>query len=481
MLYDMNGSADTSGAPGIPPAIRLEGVGKVYKLYHRRQDRFLEAIDVFNRNKTKYARRFHALRDIELNIRKGETVGIIGSNGSGKSTLLGIIAGVIQPSFGNVTTHGRIASLLELGAGFNPDLTGIENIYFHGTTTGLGRAEMDRKLDEIVTFADIGEYIDQPVKTYSSGMFVRLAFAVSMCIRPDILIVDEALSVGDMQFQAKCMTAIDRIRRSGATVLFVTHDLGAIKSFCQRAVYLEKGRIKHIGKAADVVEHYMRDMNNASSAEIRAFMRVSETFPSPKDPGKAATMTPETATHIFKTSETFDNMVAAHRYGIGGIRIRYVEMTDEQDRPVTEVPFNSLVNIRIYLESDSKVHGLAYVMIRNAHKIPICQLSFRFAGKDLMNLQPGDRRILTFQAALPLGEGLYSLEVTAGRPIAPGSPMEIMDGVHDAITFRMTGAPGHHQVWASVYIPHTLQVQTPDIKSYVEDASMGNAQNDPES
>lgn len=479
MLYDVNDQVNEPKHGEMLPAVQLEGVGKVYKLYHRRQDRFLEAIDVFNRDKTKYARRFHALKNIHLEIRQGETVGIIGSNGSGKSTLLGIIAGVIQPSFGGVKTRGRISSLLELGAGFNPELTGIENIYFHGTTTGLGREEMDMKRDEIIRFADIGEYIDQPVKTYSSGMFVRLAFAVSICVQPDILIVDEALSVGDMQFQAKCMTAIDRIRKSGATVLFVAHDLGAIKSFCQHAVYLEKGTIKNIGKATDVVEHYLRDMNNASSAEIRAFMRVSGSFPAQEEKNTNTASTPTTEKIQFKTSTDFDNMVAAHRYGVGGLRIRFVEMTDEYDQPQTEVPFNSQVKFRIHLESDWEGRALAYLLIKNAHKIPITQFSFRFAGQEIMTLSRGDRRILTFSSRLPLGEGVYSIEVTAGRPVAPGAPMEIMDGVQDALTFRMTGTPGHHQVWTSVYIPHTLQIQIPSVlKQPSEDLTISNSNDD---
>lgn len=461
MLYDVKVDVKMPKPGEILPAVQLEGVGKVYKLYPRRQDRFLEAIDIFNRDKTKYARRFHALKDINLEIKEGETVGIIGSNGSGKSTLLGIIAGVIQPSFGKVNTRGRISSLLELGAGFNPELTGIENIYFHGTTTGLSREEMDKKREEIIQFADIGEYIDQPVKTYSSGMFVRLAFAVSISVQPDILIVDEALSVGDMCFQAKCMTAIDRIRKSGVTVLFVAHDLGAIKSFCQRAVYLEKGIIKNIGPASDVVEHYLRDIKNASSAEIGRFLRSSNSF-SPEENNEAQqSLIPSLEKFDFKYSEAFDRMVASHRYGIGGLRIRFVEMTDQQDQPITEVPFNSQVNFRIHLESEWKGRALAYVLIKNANKIPITQLSFRFAGQDVLMLSPGDRRILSFNTRLPLGEGVYSIEVTAGRPVANGAPMEILDGVQDALTFRMTGAPGYHQVWTSVYIPHTLQIQDP--------------------
>jgi len=462
MLYDVKGQKRPKDEYPSLPIIRLDGVGKVYKLYHRRQDRFLEAIDIFNRNKTKYANRFHALRDIDLEIQRGETIGIIGRNGSGKSTLLSIIAGVIQPSFGRVYTSGRITSLLELGTGFNPELTGIENIYFHGTTSGLGREVMDQKREEIIAFADIGEYIEQPVKTYSSGMFVRLAFAVSICVNPDILIIDEALSVGDMQFQTKCMTAIDRIRKSGATVIFVAHDLGAIKSFCQRAVYLEKGRIINIGKAADIVEQYMRDMNNAASSEIRSIMQASVHLTSPTATQTSPGSNDDAEQCTFITSEDFDREVSSHRYGIGGVRIRYVELTDEQNQPIREIPFNSTINIQIHLESEWKGRTVAYVLIKNVHKIPICQLGFNYAGKQVMMLAPGDRRVLTFQTSLPLGEGIYSLEVTAGRPIAEGFPIEVMDGLQDAITFRMIRKPGHHMVWTTCFIPHTLNIQTPN-------------------
>lgn len=478
MLYEVNDHARLPIPGDSLPAVQLQGVGKVYKLYHRRQDRFLEAIDIFNRNKTKYARRFHALKDIDLEIGQGETVGIVGSNGSGKSTMLGIIAGVIQPSFGKVVTRGRIASLLELGAGFNPELTGIENIYFHGTTTGLSREEMDMKREEIIQFADIGEYIDQPVKTYSSGMFVRLAFAVSICVKPDILIVDEALSVGDMRFQAKCMTAIDRIRKSGVTVLFVAHDLGAIKSFCQRAVYLEKGKIKDIGTASDVVEHYLRDMKTASSAEISRFLRSSNSFNPEENIDVQQTLNPAIQTFDFRYSEAFDRMVAAHRYGIGGLRIRYVEITDEEDQPVSEIPFDSLVNIKIHLESECDGKFVAHTLIKNANKIPICQLSFRLSGQEGMVLRKGERRILIFKAKLPLGNGVYSLEVIAGRPIAINSPIEIMDGVQDAYTFRIVAIPGKPNIWTACYIPHTLEILHPGNTTQTPDTLRLSSQNE---
>ena len=471
MLYDINGEFNAAHTCGSIPAVKMEGVSKVYKLYHRRQDRFLEAIDVFNRNKTKYARRFYALKDVNIEIPQGETIGIIGRNGSGKSTLLGIIAGVIQPSFGKVTTQGRIAFLLELGAGFNPDLTGIENIYFHGTTTGLSRSDIDKKMNEIITFADIGEYIDQPVKTYSSGMFVRLAFAVSISIRPDILIIDEALSVGDIQFQAKCMTAIDLIRKSGATILLVTHDLRAIKSFCQRAIYLEKGCIKSIGKAADIAEQYDRDMKNEASVQIRAFMKDSEGEFHLSD--TASTTLPESINEHFKfkTSQTFDNMVASHRFGMGGMRIRFVEMTDEQGTPLTDVPFNGLVNIRIHLESYCKGTVGLSVLVKNAHKIAVLEFSFKQTGQDDMKLVPGDRRILTYKTHLPLGDGLHSLEVILINPLSKTNQTEVMDGIKDAFTFRMTTAPGQRRIWTITDVPHTLHIQTPADKFTSVEAS----------
>jgi lipopolysaccharide transport system ATP-binding protein len=290
--------------------------------------------------------------------------------------------------------------------------------------------------------------------------------------------VDEALSVGDMRFQAKCMTAIDRIRKSGVTVLFVAHDLGAIKSFCQRAVYLEKGKIKDIGTASDVVEHYLRDMKTASSAEISRFLRSSNSFNAEENTDAQQTLNPATKTFDFKYSEAFDRMVAAHRYGIGGLRIRYVEITDEEDQPVSEITFDSLVNIKIHLESECNGKFVAHTLIKNANKIPICQLSMRLTGYDSMSLKKGDRRILKFKARLPLGEGVYSLEAIAGRPIAFNAPIEIMDAVQDAYTFRVVNIPGKPKIWTAVYIPHTLEIQDPCSTSSDSHAPLQSSQNE---
>lgn len=201
--------------------------------------------------------RHEALHDIDFSLRRGESLGIIGANGSGKSTLLQIIAGVLRPTSGNACVHGRVAALLELGSGFNPELSGRENIRINAAVLGLSRSQIDARLPDIVRFADIGPYLDEPVKTYSSGMAVRLAFAVQVHIEPDVLIVDEALSVGDAAFQAKAMAKIDEILRSGTTLLFVGHDLNAVKAFCQRAMLLERGRIVMAGLPDEVITEYL--------------------------------------------------------------------------------------------------------------------------------------------------------------------------------------------------------------------------------
>lgn len=233
--------------------ITAEGLHKVYHLYARPSDRLLEAIHPLRR---KYHTDFHALSDVSFTIGRGETVGIIGKNGSGKSTLLKIITGVLTPTSGAVAVKGRISALLELGMGFNPEITGVENVFFTGAILGIPEAEMRKKLDDILAFADIGEYASQPVKSYSSGMFVRLAFAVAIHVDPEILIVDEALSVGDMRFQQKCYRKIKAFKEAGVTILFVSHDTGAIISFCDRCLWMKDGRIERDGVPSEVVREY---------------------------------------------------------------------------------------------------------------------------------------------------------------------------------------------------------------------------------
>ena len=245
-------------------AIRVDDVSKLYKLYDKPSDRLKESLGL---TRKKLYKEHYALHNVSFDVKRGETVGIIGTNGSGKSTILKIITGVLNPSGGHVEIDGRISALLELGAGFNMEYTGIENIYLNGTMIGFSREEIDAKMQDILDFADIGDFVHQPVKTYSSGMFVRLAFAVAINIDPEILIVDEALSVGDVFFQAKCYKKFEDFKKMGKTILFVSHDLGSISKYCDRVVLLNRGKKLAEGTPKEMVSMYKRIMVNQDKAE----------------------------------------------------------------------------------------------------------------------------------------------------------------------------------------------------------------------
>ena len=240
-------------------AIEVKNISKMYKLYDKNSDRFKEALGL---TRKKCYREHYALNNVSFEVKKGETVGIIGTNGSGKSTILKIITGVLMPTSGELKVDGRISALLELGAGFNMEYTGMENIYLNGTMMGFSREEIDKRVDDILQFADIGEFINQPVKTYSSGMFVRLAFAVAINIDPEILIVDEALSVGDVFFQVKCYHKFEEFKKLGKTILFVSHDLGSVSKYCDRVILLNKGNKISEGLPKKIVDEYKQILVN---------------------------------------------------------------------------------------------------------------------------------------------------------------------------------------------------------------------------
>lgn len=246
-------------------AIRVNNLTKMYKLYDKHMDRLKESLGL---SKKKCYKEHYALNNISFEIKRGETVGIIGTNGSGKSTILKIITGVLNPTDGEVEINGRISALLELGAGFNMEYTGIENVYLNGTMIGFSREEIDAKLDAILEFADIGEFVYQPVKTYSSGMFVRLAFAVAINIEPEILIVDEALSVGDVFFQAKCYRKFEEFKKMGKTILFVSHDLASVNKYCDRAILLNRGVKVKEGEPKEIIDIYKKILVNQYNEEV---------------------------------------------------------------------------------------------------------------------------------------------------------------------------------------------------------------------
>lgn len=233
--------------------IKFENVSKVYRLYDNPLNRLKESLNPFGK---KYHRDFVALNDVSFTVNQGQTLGIIGKNGAGKSTILKILAGVLTPSSGNVFVEGKIVSLLGLGVGFNPELNGYENIYFNASVLGYTREEVDNTINDILEFADIGDFIKQPVRTYSTGMALRLAFAIAINVDPDVLVIDEVLSVGDMRFNQKCFRMLDKFKEQGKTIVFVTHDVGAVVSFCDRAIWLHDGEIRQMASPKEVVQDY---------------------------------------------------------------------------------------------------------------------------------------------------------------------------------------------------------------------------------
>jgi lipopolysaccharide transport system ATP-binding protein len=274
-------------------SISISGLGKTFPIYDKPHHRFMQMLAP-SASKGRWFKEFRALSNIDLSVYRGETVGIVGRNGSGKSTLLQIICGTLPPSTGDVQVNGRVAALLELGAGFNPEFTGRENVFLNGTVLGLTHDQVAEKFDEIAAFADIGDFIEQPVKSYSSGMYVRLAFAVAINVMPEVLIIDEALSVGDEAFQRKCYARINKIRENGATVLFVSHAAGTVIELCNRAVLLDRGELLATGAPKAVISQYHKllyapaDRVAALRQEIRAYAAKGEVEALP-----VAALTPE--------------------------------------------------------------------------------------------------------------------------------------------------------------------------------------------
>lgn len=254
-------------------AIEIKDVTKIYRLYEKPIDRLKESLNIGHKE---YHKDFYALSNISFSVEKGQTIGIIGTNGSGKSTILKIITGVLTPTSGQVMVDGTVSALLELGAGFNMDYTGIENIYMNGTMMGFSRKEMEAKLQDILDFADIGDFVYQPVKTYSSGMFVRLAFALAINVEPEILIVDEALSVGDVFFQSKCYRRMDEIRKNGTTIVMVTHDMGSIIKYCDKVILLNKGEFIAEGSAGKMVDMYKKILAGQMEALREELAQMSD-------------------------------------------------------------------------------------------------------------------------------------------------------------------------------------------------------------
>jgi len=422
--------------------ISVKNLTKIYKLYESPLDRLKESLHPSRRQ---YHQDFHALDNVSFDVKKGETIGIVGKNGSGKSTLLKIITGVLTQTTGNIKVNGKVSALLELGAGFNPELTGLENVYFNGAIMGYTHEEIEARLDNILSFADIGEFINQRVKTYSSGMFVRLAFAVSINVEPEILIVDEALSVGDMYFQAKCMSVINNLRENGTTMLIVSHSTNVIKSICNNAVYLKDGKLVSFGHAGEVIDNYEKDMRENINSLV-ADCSASTLNAIPKQ--------------IIKEDQNdfLINNLGFNHYGTGEVRIKNVLVVSKDGMKLDVADFAQEVTIKIFLQaiSDTDIH-IGY-HIRDKNFISILSSSTTLETGKLLQVTKNERLVVEFTTKLPLTGGAYNLLVQVTRPIVLGEVAEFIDVVENAYLFRMNDrAPS--KLWSSAYVQNKLNIR----------------------
>ncbi|NCS36440.1 MAG: ABC transporter ATP-binding protein [Microcystis aeruginosa G11-01] len=338
-------------------AISINNVSKCFKRYEKPGDRLKEVL----LPRKKYANDFWALEDINLEIYKGQTVGIVGRNGSGKSTLLQIIAQTLTPTRGKLSVNGRVSALLELGSGFNPEFTGRQNVFFNGQILGLSQKEVENKFDEIAAFADIGDFIDEPVKTYSSGMFVRLAFAVAINVNPEILIVDEALSVGDGVFVHRCMAKIKEFQDSNGTILFVSHDNGAISRLCSEVVWLNKGKIIEIGKPFDVCKHYQawiyKQINENSQNEIDQQYETSikEKGIESNDDKNVGLQNLMLKGYNPFTEKAYRNFPNVERFGTGKAEIIDFKVLGKGDKPLDLAYPGDSISLKLSIFAHSKI------------------------------------------------------------------------------------------------------------------------------
>ena len=405
--------------------IRVDNVSKYYKLYDRPLDRLKESLNPWGR---KYHRDFAALLNISFEIRSGETVGILGKNGSGKSTLLKIITGIVTPSTGSVQINGKVAALLELGAGFNPEFTGIENIYMNGTVMGFSRAEMDARLDDIVAFADIGDFIRQPVKLYSSGMFARLAFSVNANVNPDILIVDEALAVGDMFFQAKCIDRMRRMIDDGVTILFVSHDSGSVKSLCNRGILLNQGNLLLDSSADAVVDEYFK-------VKVQSEQPVLHNKSSPN-----ATM-PPTPKHegFFGDNQLFLERAQYQRIQNGKAEFYNIQLLDETETEVAQIEYEQTVILRMSILIHEDIAELGYgYHLRSSSGVDVVYADSVLDDSVFRKVKKGDKYIVDWKFKACLQQGLYNITCVMAIPIEPSvAQVDFCDFIPCAVQFEV--------------------------------------------
>jgi lipopolysaccharide transport system ATP-binding protein len=399
----------------MPPALRVEAVSKQYRIYDRPADRLKETL---TRGRWKAHREFWALSDVSFEVEPGTTTGIIGPNGSGKSTLLQIITGTLEPTHGSVSLEGRVAALLELGAGFNTEFTGIENIFMNASLMGLSKTETERLLPEIASFAEIGDFIYQPLKTYSSGMYVRLAFATAIATSPQILIIDEALAVGDAVFQHRCMRRIKEMQENGTTILFVSHDPSAIRALCNRAILLNHGKIVAEGTPADVLNRYQKIIMARQQA-YEANLKPANTETNAEAPLSRSTP-----------------LTYLYRHGDRSAEVLQVELLDSALRPTELVETGEPLIIRIvYVAHEDLDDVVCGFLIRNRHGIHVYGTNTELQELPVERVSKGQLTEVTFEFNCWLAPDLFSLCVAVHS--SAGVSFDWLDG---CLFFRVMAA-----------------------------------------
>jgi lipopolysaccharide transport system ATP-binding protein len=419
-------------------AIQVNGLSKCYQIYDKPEDRLKQSIvpriqSIFGIKPVQYYRNFWALNNVSFEIKKGETVGIIGRNGSGKSTLLQIICGTLTPSSGTVETNGRVAALLELGSGFNPEFTGRENVYMNAAVFGLSKTEIDSRFDKIAAFADIGEFIEQPVKTYSSGMMVRLAFAVIAHVDADILVIDEALAVGDVVFSQKCMRFLRQFMQHG-TVLFVSHDSGSIVNLCQYAIWLNKGIVAQSGPAKKVVEAYSQFTQQEIYGDK---IRLESTNAEIIQPLVKSDL-PDKSVDYDTSISYFSRLEESAGWETGKAKIVSVRLCDNNGNDMPNLHGGELVNLEIVAVANDFIYSpiLGWFLKDRLGQSLFGEHTWTYVNPPV-ELSPGQKIRAAFKFRIPLlPNGDYAITVS----IAEGDPLENIQHhwLHDALIIKVS-------------------------------------------
>ena len=418
--------------------IAFRSVSKSYPIYDAPGDRLKELL-LFNRRS--FHRDFWALRDLSFEVGRGSTFCLIGENGSGKSTLLQLVAGIFPPSSGDVEIGGRVSALLELGSGFNPEFSGRDNIFLNGAILGLSTTEIRRRYQDIADFAEIGDFIHQPVKTYSSGMIVRLAFAVAINVDPEILLVDEALAVGDVYFRQRCMRKVHELRTAGTTILFVSHSMGDVKAVGDRALWLDQGRIREIGDTGMVVGRYLAAMTEKDSAWLD--------LKKPEPTRGVAARPPE----VVDTIPNID-----HRHGDGRAEVLGIAVMDAQGRPLRLLDPGSRIVVRISARAKEDIArpNVGFVL-RNHLGIDFAGTNTLREGHEMSPMVPGEICTVDFHVDLPV---LYPAHFSLSPAIADGSLLSyrMCDWIDNAITLQMGHTDG--PVYGYLHLPCRIEINS---------------------